>query len=98
MSTGRSILAFRDRRGPACLWGARRVWGNPWKGSPIVMFSAGCARQGSLATPLITRSGLCSLSCAIRDGVFFDVKTDFGFGGRRWGREERPELLEYLAQ
>ena len=25
--TGRSILAFRDCRGPACLWGANRVFG-----------------------------------------------------------------------
>ena len=49
------------------------------------MFSAGCARQRPLATPLITPSGLCSPAGAVRDGVFFDVEADFGFGRGRWG-------------
>ena len=38
------------------------------------------------------------LSHAVRDGVFFDVEADFGFGGRGWRLEQRAELLEDFAQ
>ena len=74
--------------------------GQSMKGSvhETFMFSAGCARQKPLPPLFVTSLGLCSLTGAVRDGVFFDVETDFGFGRQRWGREERPELLEYLAQ
>jgi hypothetical protein len=34
----------------------------------------------------------------VRNGVFFDVEADFGFGWRRRGSKERAELLENLAQ
>jgi hypothetical protein len=37
-------------------------------------------------------------SHAVREGVFFDVKADFGFWGRGWRLEQRAELLKDLAE
>lgn len=54
--------------------------------------------QGPESKALAFCSSLCSLPDAVRDGVFFDVEPDFGLGRDRWRRQERAELLEYLAQ
>ena len=62
----------------------KRAWAyaedkHAWLGVDIDSLHAAARRA------LLQRSGLCSLTGAVRDGVFFDVETDFGFG-QRWRR------------
>ena len=42
--------------------------------------------------------GLCSLTGAIRDGVFFDVEANFRLRWLRRGRQQGAERLEDLPQ
>ena len=60
----------------------------------------GLKAEGSIRTRVASFcSGLSSLPDAVRNGVYFDVEADFGFGRRRWwgheladGAEDRLEL------
>jgi hypothetical protein len=54
--------------------------------SALPRCSSGRHQKETRHQPVLFWVGLCSPASAIRNGVFFDVEADFGFGRRRWGR------------